>query len=87
MARKWQLLFSIACLRITHDVDSRLTFNAESQSLEAALCFFRALKVYPNAEELFQIYDKTVPKVYFESSPHHIYKLTSPSPSLTSSPK
>ncbi|KAE9965305.1 hypothetical protein BLS_007726 [Venturia inaequalis] len=34
----------------------------ESSSLEAALCFFRALKVYPNAEELFQIYDKTVPK-------------------------
>jgi len=34
----------------------------ESQSLEAALCFFRALKVYPNSDELFQIYDKTVPK-------------------------
>jgi hypothetical protein len=39
--------------------------ETESQSLEAALCFFRALKVYPNAEELFQIYDKTVPKVCF----------------------
>jgi len=34
----------------------------ESQQLEAALCFFRALKVYPNSEELISIYDKTVPK-------------------------
>jgi mitochondrial import receptor subunit TOM20 len=42
------------------DADFR---KSESQSLDAALCFFRALKVYPNSEELFQIYDKTVPKV------------------------
>jgi import receptor subunit TOM20 len=34
----------------------------ESQKLEAALCFFRALKVYPQPDELVNIYDKTVPK-------------------------
>lgn len=34
----------------------------ESQAMEAALCFFRALKVYPTPEELINIYDKTVPK-------------------------
>lgn len=31
--------------------------------IEAALCFYRALKVYPNPRELINIYDKTVPKV------------------------
>lgn len=51
---------------MSNDKDSMLTIDTESQSLEAALCFFRALKVYPNAEELFQIYDKTVPKVFPE---------------------
>ncbi|KAF2121536.1 mitochondrial outer membrane translocase complex, subunit Tom20 domain-containing protein [Lophiotrema nucula] len=30
--------------------------------IEAALCFYRALKVYPNPRELINIYDKTVPK-------------------------
>lgn len=58
-----QLLSRIDHLGTFSVVDSKLTFYVESQSLEAALCFFRALKVYPNAEELFQIYDKTVPKV------------------------
>ncbi|KAF2197174.1 protein import receptor MAS20 [Delitschia confertaspora ATCC 74209] len=31
-------------------------------SIEAALCFYRALKVYPQPRELINIYDKTVPK-------------------------
>ena len=31
--------------------------------VDAALCFYRALKVYPNPRELISIYDKTVPKV------------------------
>ncbi|KAF2396549.1 protein import receptor MAS20 [Trichodelitschia bisporula] len=35
---------------------------SESEQLEAALCFFRALKVYPQPDELITIYDKTVPK-------------------------
>lgn len=30
--------------------------------LEAALCFYRALKVYPQPEDLVKIYDQTVPK-------------------------
>jgi import receptor subunit TOM20 len=31
-------------------------------TIEAALCFYRALKVYPQPRELINIYDKTVPK-------------------------
>ncbi|OAL54450.1 protein import receptor MAS20 [Pyrenochaeta sp. DS3sAY3a] len=33
-----------------------------ADNIEAALCFYRALKVYPNPRELINIYDKTVPK-------------------------
>ncbi|KAF2772903.1 protein import receptor MAS20 [Teratosphaeria nubilosa] len=33
-----------------------------SDPVEAALCFYRALKVYPQPRELINIYDKTVPK-------------------------
>ncbi|KAI5804389.1 putative mitochondrial import receptor subunit [Geopyxis carbonaria] len=31
-------------------------------AVEAALCFYKALKVYPNPSDLISIYDKTVPK-------------------------
>ncbi|KAI5821258.1 mitochondrial import receptor subunit tom-20 [Pyronema omphalodes] len=31
-------------------------------AIEAALCFYRALKVYPQPQDLISIYDKTVPK-------------------------
>ncbi|KAA6407685.1 MAG: mitochondrial import receptor subunit (Tom20) [Lasallia pustulata] len=34
----------------------------ESNQMEAALCFFKALKVYPQPGDLIRIYDKTVPK-------------------------
>lgn len=34
-----------------------------SDPVDAALCFYRALKVYPQPGELVSIYDKTVPKV------------------------
>lgn len=34
-----------------------------SDPVDAALCFYRALKVYPQPTELISIYDKTVPKV------------------------
>ena len=34
-----------------------------SDPIDAALCFYRALKVYPQPRELISIYDKTVPKV------------------------
>ncbi|KAI9713158.1 MAG: hypothetical protein M1820_001143 [Bogoriella megaspora] len=33
-----------------------------SDPVEAALCFYKALKVYPQPRELISIYDKTVPK-------------------------
>jgi hypothetical protein len=35
-----------------------------SDNVEAALCFYKALKVYPTPSDLISIYDKTVPKVY-----------------------
>jgi import receptor subunit TOM20 len=34
-----------------------------SDPVEAALCFYKALKVYPTPRDLISIYDKTVPKV------------------------
>ena len=34
-----------------------------SDPVDAALCFYKALKVYPQPRELITIYDKTVPKV------------------------
>ncbi|KAJ9627874.1 mitochondrial import receptor subunit tom20 [Taxawa tesnikishii (nom. ined.)] len=33
-----------------------------SDPIDAALCFYKALKVYPQPRELINIYDKTVPK-------------------------
>lgn len=37
-----------------------------SDPVDAALCFYKALKVYPQPRELISIYDKTVPKVRWE---------------------
>lgn len=34
------------------------------KALDAALCFYKALKVYPQPKDLISIYDKTVPKVH-----------------------
>ncbi|KAL8854397.1 MAG: hypothetical protein Q9221_000884 [Calogaya cf. arnoldii] len=34
----------------------------DKTQVEAALCFFKALKVYPQPGDLITIYDKTVPK-------------------------
>ncbi|KAL9005900.1 MAG: hypothetical protein Q9188_001362 [Gyalolechia gomerana] len=36
--------------------------TSESTHIEAALCFYKALKVYPQPGDLISIYDKTVPK-------------------------
>lgn len=36
--------------------------ESESTHIEAALCFYKALKVYPQPGDLITIYDKTVPK-------------------------
>lgn len=41
-----------------------LTFcDTASKGLEAALAFYKALKVYPTPGDLINIYDKTVSKV------------------------
>ena len=34
--------------------------------VKAALCFYKALKVYPQPDDLVKIYDKTVPKDVLE---------------------
>lgn len=34
--------------------------------MKAALCFYKALKVYPQPDDLVKIYDKTVPKDVLE---------------------
>lgn len=39
-----------------------LMYRAGSDQIEAALCFYKALKVYPQPSDLISIYDKTVPK-------------------------
>jgi len=37
-----------------------------SDPVDAALCFYKALKVYPQPKDLIGIYDKTVPKEILE---------------------
>jgi import receptor subunit TOM20 len=49
------------CLMLV--VGRSANFVEGADNVEAALCFYRALKVYPNPRELINIYDKTVPKV------------------------
>ena len=39
-----------------------LTPHLGSDQIEAALCFYKALKVYPQPSDLVTIYDKTVAK-------------------------
>ncbi|KAF8536910.1 mitochondrial import receptor subunit tom-20 [Trichophaea hybrida] len=39
-----------------------LCSEGPDSAVEAALCFYRALKVYPQPNDLISIYDKTVPK-------------------------
>jgi import receptor subunit TOM20 len=41
---------------------SKLTSSKGGDEVEAALCFYKALKVYPQPSDLVSIYDKTVPK-------------------------
>jgi import receptor subunit TOM20 len=38
----------------------------EEHYFEAAMCFFRAQKVYPSPVELIMIYQKTVPEPVFQ---------------------
>lgn len=35
-------------------------------TLGAAICFYKALKVYPNPQDLLTIYDRTVPRPVYE---------------------
>lgn len=39
---------------------------ADSDKIQAALAFYKALKVYPQPKDLISIYDKTVPKGVLE---------------------
>jgi MAS20 protein import receptor len=47
-----------------------LTYNLGSDNVEAALSFYKALKVYPTPSELISIYDKTVTKVLASLQAH-----------------
>ncbi|KAI9724037.1 MAG: hypothetical protein M1812_000755 [Candelaria pacifica] len=38
------------------------TLCTDGDPIEAALCFYKALKVYPQPRDLINIYDKTVPR-------------------------
>ncbi|KAG4421686.1 mitochondrial import receptor subunit tom-20 [Cadophora sp. MPI-SDFR-AT-0126] len=40
--------------------------GAGTDNVEAALCFYKALKVYPTPSDLITIYDKTVPKAVLD---------------------
>lgn len=43
-----------------------LTLRVGSNQIEAAVAFYKALKVYPQPKDLISIYDKTVPKEVLE---------------------
>jgi import receptor subunit TOM20 len=43
-----------------------MIFSVGVDQIEAALCFYKALKVYPQPKDLIGIYDKTVPKEVLE---------------------
>lgn len=52
----------IVPLYMYHETITDMAFP-DSNLIEAALCFYKALKVYPAPRDLISIYDKTVPKV------------------------
>ena len=53
----------VQCTKLHVQGDMIANTHPGADSVEASLCFYRALKVYPNPRELINIYDKTVPKV------------------------
>jgi import receptor subunit TOM20 len=55
-----------AFLRPTDDLASDADPDLGSDNIEAALAFYKALKVYPQPKDLISIYDKTVPKEVLE---------------------
>lgn len=48
---------------ISYGDKCKLTVVGPEGGIDAALCFYKALKVYPQPKDLINIYDKTVPKV------------------------
>jgi import receptor subunit TOM20 len=52
--------------RLVHIAFSNHYLSAGTDQIEAALCFYKALKVYPQPKDLIGIYDKTVPKEVLE---------------------
>lgn len=53
-------------LRPTDDLAGDADSDLGSDNIEAALAFYKALKVYPQPKDLISIYDKTVPKEVLE---------------------
>jgi import receptor subunit TOM20 len=49
-----------------HTKSAHTPSHLGSDQIEAALCFYKALKVYPQPKDLISIYDKTVPKDVLE---------------------
>lgn len=43
-----------------------LSASGDDNALAAAMCFYRALQVYPNPQDLLSIYDRTVPRKVYE---------------------
>lgn len=56
----------LPCCDIDKIAGSRLMHLSGSDNIEAALAFYKALKVYPQPKDLISIYDKTVPKDVLE---------------------
>lgn len=60
MANDDSMLSLIACARIHSNS------YLGSDPVEAAVCFYKGLKVYPEPSSLIQIYDNTIPKHVLE---------------------
>jgi len=60
--------------------------GSEDQALDAAMCFYKALKVYSQPRELIKIYEQTIPPVCvlfsFGLSSFFVYTPSIPSPSI-----
>ncbi|PGH17423.1 hypothetical protein AJ80_04793 [Polytolypa hystricis UAMH7299] len=51
---------------MSHIAQGEALCASSTDQIEAALCFYKALKVYPQPKDLISIYDKTVPKEILE---------------------
>lgn len=59
------MIFGVSPLGAKHalEIVTDMGDGTDATRKEAALCLFKALKVYPQPKELMTLYDKTVPKV------------------------